>query len=103
MSRTTHDIRGTKYPAKTRRKIGKTKFFGYTDGVHSRFVGDALPGVDEDRNIHLDIVAEFTQTSIPKEVVRRSYPIKGVDYVKDGYGNGIRRENRSKHYKKEIE
>lgn len=83
MSRTTTKINNKDYPRskKTQRtKLPKgiksdKKDFGFTYGVHSKF-----------------------DTSGKKK-----YPVKGVDYIKDGYGNGTKKENRVKNYKKEIE
>jgi hypothetical protein len=89
MSRTTTNINGTEYPknGKTKRvtvpkDAPKTKFkkdFGFTSGTHSKF--------DE----------------LPEDMKTGNYAVKGRDYIKYGYGNGTKKENRVKNYKKEIE
>ena len=90
MSRTTTTIRGKEYPknGKTKRvstpkDAPKDKFkkdFGFTSGTHSRF-------------------DELTE----KQKKGQTYPIKGEDYIKYGYGNGTAKTKRVKNYKKEIE
>ena len=90
MSRTTAYIRGKEYPKgrKTKRvstpkDAPKSKFkkhFGFASGTHSDF--DNAP---------------------EKYKKGRTYPEKGKDYVKYGYGKGVRKDNRVKNYKKEIE
>lgn len=88
MSRTKVNIRGVEYPKgrKTERGVlpknapkNKTKkWFGFTNGAHSRF--EDLPDEMKDG---------------------KNYPVKGEDFIKYGYGNGTKKENRIKGYKKE--
>jgi len=33
---------------------------------------------------------------------KKENAVKNVDYIKYGYGNGVKKENRTKNYKKEI-
>lgn len=63
----------TKTP-KNAPKKGK-KFFGFTSGSHSRF----------------------------EPTAEKNYPVKNEDFVKYGYGNGTKKDKKTKHYKKEIE
>ena len=88
MSRTVVKINGVEYPKnkKTERhtipkgkKMGR-KWFGFTSGVHIQF------------------------EELPKERKKgKTYPVKGEDFIKYGYGNGTKKENRTKGFKKEIE
>jgi hypothetical protein len=90
MSRTKTVIEGVEYPKskKTSRimpkkNMPKSKFkkhFGFTSGTHSQF--DLL--TDEQKE-------------------GRNYPIKGKDFIKYGYGSGIKKSKKTKNYKKEIE
>jgi hypothetical protein len=90
MSRTVTQIRGKEFPKgrKTKRvstpkDAPKDKFkkdFGFTSGTHSQF--DNAP---------------------EKYKKGRTYPIKGEDYIKYGYGNGTAKTKRVKNYKKEID
>ena len=58
------------YKKKKRKDV---KFFGYTDGAHSMYLGT------------------------------NNQPLKNVDYIKYGYGSGISKSKKTKGYKKEIE
>ncbi len=91
MSRTTTEIRGKKFPKSKKTQRYSTpknapkdakgrKFFGFTSGTHSHF--DELNDKQKDG---------------------RSYPVKGKDFIKYDYGNLTKKENRSKHYRKEID
>jgi hypothetical protein len=82
MSRTKHinERTGEEFPAKTKKAFKDKKHFGFTSGTHSQF--DNAP---------------------EKYKKGRTYPVKGEDYVKYGYGNGTNKENRTKGFKKEIE
>lgn len=100
MSRTKHTFRNGEFPAKTKRKLNDRKFFGFTDGVHSSFVAKSS---DSDENIYLQEVSDFVKVPIKKNENNRTYALPGIDYVKYGYGNGTKKENRTKNYKREIE
>lgn len=101
MSRTTHTFKGIISPAKTRKKFKDKKNFGFTDGVHSKFKAEPL-GAD-DRNEYLTDIMFYTDKTIAREVIQKTYPEKNIDYVKYGYGKGTKKENRTKNYKREIE
>jgi len=90
MSRTITTIRGKDYPKSDKTKRATTpkdapksktkKHFGFTSGTHSQF--DKLTEKQKDG---------------------RNYPVKGKDYIKYGYGNGVSKSKKVKGYKKEIE
>lgn len=101
MSRTTHIFKGVSSQAKTRKKSKDKKNFGFTDGVHSKFEPVTL-AVD-DRNDYLTDIMLYTDKTIEREVIQKTYPEKNIDYVKYGYGNGTKKQNRIKNYKREIE
>ena len=86
MSKTYHTIKGVKHPAKTAKKWKDKKHFGFTSGTHSQF---------EAAKEHYRIEFETTPEDSPwyksrkekwEKLKNKSYPVKGKDYVKYGYG-----------------
>lgn len=85
MSRTKVKIRGKEYAKgkqterpripKDAPKSKLKKHFGHTSGTHSNF----------------------------EPTAEKNYPVKNEDFIKYGYGNGTKKEKKTKHYKKEIE
>lgn len=102
MSRTHHEFRGVLSPAKTKCKPKDKKFFGFTSGTHSGFK-EPVWASDADRNQYLTEVSTFTSTTVERETKTKTYPEKGVDFVKYGYGNSTKKEKRVKNYQREIE
>lgn len=80
MSRTTRVFKNQTLRDKSRRKTKDKKFFGYTSGTHSRF----------------ELLSEGQKQD-------HSYAVKGIHYIKYGYGNRVSKQNRNKNYKKVIQ
>jgi len=100
MSRSTHILKGKYFPAKTRKKYKDRKHFGFTSGTHSHFEITLNPELAE-RNQYLTDVALFAGKSVERESTTKTYPVKGVDFIKYGYGKGTKKK--VKNYKKEID
>jgi len=90
MSRTKHVIKGKEYPAKTKKKLKDKKFFGFTYGLHSEFENAKKAYEKDGRPSYKKRASEMG-----------IYPVKGKDFIKNGYGRGSKKK--VKNYKKEIE
>lgn len=93
MGKTLRKYKGKEYPDKSQKKHKDVKSFGHTSGIHSQF---------EATKAH--IKKEFEETPVDSpwyelrkkrwdEIKDRTYPEKGVDYVKYGYGNGSKKKD----------
>jgi hypothetical protein len=101
MSRTYHTYRDQQLRAKTKRKRKNKKDFGFTDG--QQIIKEPVWFGDSDRNLYLTELSLLTSTTVERDASQKTYAVKNKDYVKYGYGNGTKKENRVKNYKKEIE
>lgn len=97
MSNTTREYKGEEYPDKSKKKHKDVKRFGWTSGTHSNF---------EAAKAHLKKEFEETPIDSPlyeirkkrwEEIKDKTYPEKGVDFVKYGYGNGSKKKIKNKH------
>ncbi len=86
MGKTIRKYKGVEYPDKSQKKHKDVKHFGHTSGTHSRF---------EAVKAHYKKVFEETPIDDPwyalnkghwDDIKDKTYPEKGVDYVKYGYG-----------------
>ena len=92
MSRTYHESKtGEKFPAKTRKRLKNKKQFGFTSGTHSDFekFKEYWRKRAEDPS---DEIAQRRWESLKDQ----TYPVPGEDYVKYGYGNGMKKETKKK-------
>jgi len=84
MSRTKHIIKGKEFPAKTPKKYKDRKHFGFTSGIHSQF--ELMKKIFKDR---FEAEPNNPIAKMQWENVKdKAYPVKNVDFVKYGYGNG---------------
>jgi hypothetical protein len=92
MSRTYHESKsGEKLPAKTLKKRKDKKHFGFTSGTHSQF--------EEMKEYWRQRAQDPSDNLAQKrweELKDKTYPEKGEDYVKYGYGNGMKKETKKK-------
>lgn len=100
MSRTTQTFKGKKYPAKTRKKLVDKKSMGFTSGLHSQF--EKVKALLKKQFEETDPASPFYPTIKRhwERIKDKTYPKKGVDYVKYGYGKGIKKENKIKNHEK---
>lgn len=83
MGKTTREYKGDEYPDKSRKKP-KTdrKSFGLTSGTHSQFEKAKVYWKDRhEANPEDELAARMW-----KKYKDKTYPEKGVDFVKYGYG-----------------
>lgn len=81
MSRSKHIVNGKEFPAKTRKKYKDRKFFGFTDGLHSQFENAKKAYEEDGRPTYKRIASEMG-----------TYPVKGKDFIKYGYGRGSKKK-----------
>ncbi len=101
MSRTLRKFKGKEYPEKSRKKPKDKKHFGFTSGTHSQFENAKKIIKEELENSEIDDPMREIKERKWDRIKNKTYPVVKVDFLKYGYGNGTKKENRSKGYKKE--
>lgn len=88
MSRTKHsDKFGNEFPAKSKKKLKDKKWFGFTDGLHSKLEEVKMILEKQIKDNPNDLIS-IRQLERLKD---KKYTVKGEDFIKYGYGQ--RRKN----------
>jgi hypothetical protein len=100
MSRTIRKFQDKTFPDKKRKDHKDVKHFGFTSGTHSQW--------EQSKKYLKAQYKDLPEDHLMRPLIKKrldamgTYPVKGEDFIKYGYGKGIRKENKSKHFKKEI-
>lgn len=102
MGKTIRKYKGKEYRDKSVKPYKHKKFFGFTSGVHSRFEDYKKSVKDEFENTDVDNPFYPIIKKLWDKIKDKTHPIKGEDFIKYGYGNGMKNKN-IKHYKQDLE
>jgi len=86
MSRTLRKVKGKRVARdKSKRKPKDVKDFGFTSGIHSQWEKYKADLKDMAANHPIEAMRKHYQERYDA-VKDKAYPVKGVDYIKYGYG-----------------